>query len=65
MNTISRTITGTALIVFGLYIIFNIVDKIEDWPWNLIFGIFFIIIGFFIFFNKKEDSIEEIKNNKK
>ena len=65
MNTISRTIAGTVLIVLGEYIIFNLDDKPEDFLWGLIFGIFFIVIGFFIFFNKKEDSIEEIKNNKK
>ena len=47
------------------YIIFNLDDKPEDFLWGLIFGILFIVIGFFIFFNKKEDSIEEIKNNKK
>tara|TARA_B100001964_G_scaffold130039_1_gene143761 strand:- start:539 stop:736 length:198 start_codon:yes stop_codon:yes gene_type:complete len=65
MNTISRTIAGTVLIVLGEYIIFNLDDKPEDFLWGLIFGIFFIVIGFFIFFNKKEDNIEEIKNNKK
>ena len=64
-NTISRTIAGTVLIVLGEYIVFNLDDKPEDFLWGLIFGIFFIVIGFFIFFNKKEDSIEEIKNNKK
>ena len=61
MNTISRTIAGTVLIVLGEYIIFNLDDKPEDFLWGLIFGIFFIVIGFFIFFNKKEDSIEKIK----
>ena len=65
MNTISRTIAGTVLIVLGEYIVFNLDDKPEDFLWGLIFGIFFIVIGFFIFFNKKEDNIEEIKNNKK
>ena len=66
MNTISQIISGTVLIVLGeVLIIFSIVDKPEDWFWVLISGIFFIVIGFFIFFNKKEDSIEEIKNNKK
>ena len=65
MNTISQIISGTVLIVLGEYIIFSIVDKSEDWFWVLISGIFFMVIGFFIFFNKKEDSIEEIKNNKK
>ena len=64
-NTISRTIAGTVLIVLGEYIVFNLDDKPEDFLWGLIFGIFFIVIGFFIFFNKKEDNIEEIKNNKK
>ena len=54
MNTISQTITGTALIAFGLYMIFSIIDKTEDWPWNLIFGIFFIVIGWIVRFIDKK-----------
>lgn len=65
MNTMSRTIAGIASIVLGLYIIITtILDKPEDWVWILVYGAFFVVIGFFIFFNKKEDDIEEIKNNK-
>jgi uncharacterized membrane protein HdeD (DUF308 family) len=62
MNTTSRTISGIVSIVFGLYIMFAVVlDKPEDWVWGLISGIFLIVIGIFIFINKKEDDIEKIK----
>ncbi len=65
MNTMSRTIAGIASIILGLYIIITtVLDKPEGWIWILAYGGFFIVIGFFIFFNKKEDDIEEIKNNK-
>ncbi len=58
MNTISRTITGILATLLGLYLI--ALSILED-PWILIYGIPILIIGIFIFFNKKEDKIEEIK----
>ncbi len=63
MNTTSRTITGIVTTIFGLYVTYaSFLDKTEGWLWGIGSGIFFIIIGIFIFFNKKEDDIEEIKN---
>lgn len=61
MNTISRTITGTVAVLFGLYLV---MQGILKEPWILIYGIPVIVIGIFIFFNKKEDDIEEIKSRK-
>ncbi len=64
MNIISRTIAGIVTTILGLYIIYtSTLDFTEGWLWGVGTGIFFVIIGIFIFLNKKEDSIEEIKNN--
>ncbi|MDP6387997.1 MAG: hypothetical protein QGG63_01845 [Candidatus Pacebacteria bacterium] len=64
MNTISRTVTGIVTITLGLYIIYGTLsDLSEEWWLGLIWGGFFIIVGLFIFLNKKEDRIEKI--NKK
>ena len=62
MNTISRTITGVLAILLGLFLI---VLAIFKELWILIYGIPILIIGIFIFFNKKEDDIEKIKGHKK
>ncbi len=61
MNTISRTITGIAAIILGLILV------IGSYPKSVmtIYGIFFIIIGIVILFNKKEDDIEKIKTKSK
>ena len=61
MNTISRTITGVIVILFGLYLIVTVIFKEV---WVLIYGIPIFVIGFFILFNKKEDNIEKIKGLK-
>ncbi len=61
MNTTSRTITGTLAVLFGLFL--TILGIFKE-PWVLIYGIPIFIIGFFIFFNKKEDDIEKIKSRK-
>ena len=61
MNTTSRTITGIVAVVLGLLII--IMNFSE--PWLIaIYGIPILLIGVFIFFNKKEDDIEKIKRSK-
>jgi membrane-bound ClpP family serine protease len=60
MNVLSRTITGTALIILGIILVFVSVKE----PWVLIYGIPIILIGFFILFNKKEDKIESRKDVK-
>jgi hypothetical protein len=62
MNTISRTITGIAAIILGLFLI--IVAFLGDY-FVLIYGIPITIIGFFILFNKKEDEIEKVKTKPK
>jgi membrane-bound ClpP family serine protease len=59
MNTISRTITGILTTLLGIYLIRI---AILNTLWLLIYGIPFFIIGLFIFFNKKEDQVEKIKN---
>ena len=61
MNTISRTITGVVVVLFGLYLIVQ--GVLKDF-WILIYGIPIVAIGVYIFFNKKEDDIEKIKSRK-
>ena len=61
MNTLSRTITGIAAIILGLIIILGSYPKYV----MTLYGIFFIVVGIFIFFNKKEDDIEKIKTKSK
>ena len=64
MNIISRTISGIAIIIIGIYFSFSgFLHITENWP-GLIGGAALIIIGFIILFNKKEDNIEEIKDKK-
>jgi hypothetical protein len=61
MNIISRTITGTIAISLGLFLIVLAISKELG---ILIYGIPILLIGIFIFFNRKEDDIEKIKNHK-
>jgi membrane-bound ClpP family serine protease len=61
MNTISRTITGTALIILGIILIYV---SVKESLWVLIYGIPVLLIGFFILFNKREDRIESRKDMK-
>ena len=66
MNKVSRTISGTVAILIGVVIFIGaIFEQPGGWYFVILYGLFFIIIGFFIFFNKKEDEIEQIKSNKK
>lgn len=58
MNKVSRTITGVLTIALGLFL--TAIALLRD-MWLLFYGIPIIIIGLFIFFNKKEDEIEKIK----
>jgi len=62
MNTLSRTISGTLLVVIGLVLI---VFAPSAHFVTLIYGIPLFILGFFILYNKKEDDIEERKDLKK
>ena len=62
MNKISRRLIGLASLTFGLFLTgIMFFDTKENGLEFLIYGGFFIIIGILIFFNKKEDIIEEIK----
>lgn len=61
MNETSRIITGTVMVVVGLGLMgipfFAGLGGFVAW----IYGLPILIIGFFILFNEKEDSIEQIK----
>ena len=56
-NKVSRTITGILATLFGIFLV--ILSILKDF-WILIYGIPILVLGIFIFFNKKEDDIEEI-----
>jgi predicted membrane protein len=57
MNTISRTIVGGVLFLFGLFFTFTDFFNLLTFT----FGILIIFLGGYIFLNKKEDEIEQIK----
>lgn len=61
MNLISRTITGMALVLFG--VILMIVSIFSSFVF-LVYGIIILAIGIVIFFNKSEDKIEQRKDLK-
>jgi len=67
MNILSRTITGTIMVVGGLLLIgLPLFISFKDgWFVSWIYGIPIFIIGLFILFNKKEDKIEQIKTRTK
>jgi len=58
MNTLSRTITGIIGCIAGIFLI--IMSFFESY-FLLLYGIPVLLIGVFILFNKKEDTIEQIK----
>jgi len=57
MNTLSRSLTGTLLILLG-FILLGISFYA---PGLLLYAIPITIVGIFIFLNTKEDEIEQIK----
>ncbi len=59
MNTVSKNISGTVVIILGLIVIIFGFSN----PLALIYGIPIFIIGLFILANKKEDEIEKIKTS--
>ena len=63
MNT-SSFITGIILVIIGLVLIITSFF-IKPFFILLIYGIPALIIGLFILFNEKEDSIEQIKKLKR
>jgi membrane-bound ClpP family serine protease len=60
MNTKSRLITGTLIILLGTFLLIGSLFW-EVKIVSLIYGIVIFVLGIFIFFNKKEDKIEKIK----
>ena len=62
MNAISRTLSGGILIILGVFLI--VLGFFISWI-TLIYGVPIFVIGLFIFLNKNEDKIEEIKGGKK
>ncbi len=64
MNNLSRIITGILCIVFGLIFTFLGFNDISPDYIVVIFGLFFVVVGVYIIFNKQEDKVEEIKEAK-
>ena len=66
MNTVSRTISGVVAFALGLVVVVAVGrgHSGEGW-WGLLWGLFLMGLGVYIFFNKKEDDIEKIKDNEK
>ncbi len=64
MNKISRVITG-GLIVLASILLIVLVGILNGDYFSIVFGLFFLCIGFAILFNKKEDDIEQIKKGNK
>lgn len=62
MNLISRTITGIFIVSLGIFII--LISFLYTFLF-LFYGIPILIIGIIIFFNKKEDKIEQIIERRK
>lgn len=65
MNTISRVFSGIAFVLFGIFLIYSSTDESSgDSIVSILFGVFFVVLGAYIFFNRKEDDIEEITDSK-
>ena len=68
MNTISRTISGVVAFAIGLFVITAVVTDASEglglWSivWGMGSGVLFCGVGVYLFFNKKEDDIDEIKD---
>ncbi len=63
MNNLIRLITGVGCIIFGLVFVFLGVVYAPDYI-TAGFGLFFVVVGIYIIFNKKEDEVEQIKESK-
>lgn len=59
MNILSRTLAGGVMIVVGLILV---IVAFFNWV-SLIYGLPILILGLFIFFNRKEDKVERIKDS--
>ncbi len=63
MNELIRIITGLVIVILSLWLIVfaGFSDEIRVDYVALLTGAFFLAIGAFIIFNKKEDDVEQIK----
>ena len=57
-----RIITGLLVVLFGLWLLWS---SLEAGIVVAIFGVIAVIVGGVIVLNKREDEIEEIKNDNK
>lgn len=65
MNLLSRTITGTVMIILGAFLLGCSFFWTDARAISIIYGLLLFVIGLFILFNKREDEIEQIHENKK
>jgi membrane-bound ClpP family serine protease len=65
MNIISRTITGTIMVLFGIFLLALPIFTEMPWFASGIYGIIILILGIVILINKKEDIIEQIKHKRR
>ena len=63
--SLSSKITGSIFTIGGIGLLITSFFAKEIFYVPLLYGLAFFIIGLFILFNKKEDSIEQIKSVKK
>ena len=61
-NFLSRNIAGIIITTIGVYV--SIKNFAENYLVTLLYGMPLIILGIFMFINKKEDKIEKIKGGK-
>ena len=68
MNKVSRTLSGIGLLIFGFLMLIGARTAEEDWfsiVWIGGWGLLLIGLAVYLFMNKDEDKIEEIKNEDK
>ncbi len=63
MSNLIRLVTGVLCIVFGLFFVFLGIVSLTDYITAFV-GLFFVVVGVYIIFNKKEDEVEQIKESK-
>lgn len=57
-------ITGLVMVILSVWLIVSAGFSGQEIDYGSVFsGLFFLIVGIFIIFNKKEDQIEEIKKD--
>lgn len=64
MNNLNRLITGITIIVLSVWFVLGVGFTEEQIIYSVVApGLLFMALGLVIIFNKKEDQIEEIKDN--